>query len=230
MIAVDRAAAHATAGAWLADARAVILDTETTSLDGYACEIAVIDMGGTALLNTLINPGEPISPGAAGIHGISDAMVADAPSFAAIAPALTDLLRGRLVIAYNAAFDRAVLAREMRRVFGSPHAGDLDAPDAITAVQEQLRQWKWKQSMQWGCAMEVYAAWYGEWSDTHQDYRYQRLDGGHRALGDAVACLERIRVMARPDDAGMQAGVAEVMADEQECGNDGFNGSFGCAC
>jgi hypothetical protein len=202
--AADHAAAHATAVAWLADPQAVILDTETTSLDGYVCEIAVIDMGGMALLNTLINPGEPISPEAERIHGISDAMVAAAPTFATITDQLTDLLHGRLVIAYNARFDRAVLTGEMRRVFGSRHVDDLGTSVSTHAAQGQLRQWK--QAQQWGCAMEVYAAWVGDWSETYQDYRYQRLDGGHRALGDALACLERIRLMARPDNAGTQEG------------------------
>ena len=38
----------------------LILDTETTDLDGYVVQIAVINTGGVALLNTLINPGVPI--------------------------------------------------------------------------------------------------------------------------------------------------------------------------
>ncbi|MGW2891812.1 hypothetical protein ACWDDN_42215 [Streptomyces griseoruber] len=44
---------------------AVILDTETTSLDGQTVEIAVIDAAtGKKLMNTLVKPTEPISEGA----------------------------------------------------------------------------------------------------------------------------------------------------------------------
>ena len=44
---------------------------------GAIVEIAVIDAcSGTTLLDTLVNPGVPIQPGAQAIHGITDA---DAP-------------------------------------------------------------------------------------------------------------------------------------------------------
>lgn len=64
------------ARAMLEPGRAVILDTETTDLHGAVCEIAVIDAatGGT-LLDTLVNPGVPIQPGAHAVHGISDSEV-----------------------------------------------------------------------------------------------------------------------------------------------------------
>ncbi|MFJ2900325.1 exonuclease domain-containing protein [Streptomyces sp. NPDC087218] len=59
-----------------------ILDTETTGLDydSRIVEIAVTTAAGTVLLDTLVNPGAPIPAEAAAIHGITDVMVADAPS------------------------------------------------------------------------------------------------------------------------------------------------------
>src|SRR5215467_13015853 len=40
----------------------------------------------------------------------------------------------------------------------------------------------------WSCAMEQYAAWYGDYSDVFGDYKYQRLPGGdHSAAGDCRA-------------------------------------------
>ena len=44
---------------------AVILDTETTDLDGYVVEIAVVDAAtGDVLLDTFGQPGCPVEPGA----------------------------------------------------------------------------------------------------------------------------------------------------------------------
>jgi hypothetical protein len=61
---------------------AVILDTETTDLPGQTVELAVIDGAtGKKLMDTLVKPTEPISDGARWVHGITDAMVADARPF-----------------------------------------------------------------------------------------------------------------------------------------------------
>lgn len=52
----------------------VILDTETTGLDEHdeIVEVAVIDMSGKVLLNTLVNPIQPIPYEATQIHGITN--------------------------------------------------------------------------------------------------------------------------------------------------------------
>lgn len=44
--------------------------------------------------------------------------------------------------------------------------------------------------------MERYAEYYGDWNDYHESYRWQPLNGGHRALGDAQAALKRLHKMA----------------------------------
>lgn len=56
---------------------ALILDTETTGLDGDAevVELAVIDCAGSVPLDTLVRPIGPIPVEAAAIHGITDAML-----------------------------------------------------------------------------------------------------------------------------------------------------------
>jgi DNA polymerase-3 subunit epsilon len=58
---------------------ALILDTETTGLDGDAevVELAVIDCAGSVPLDILVRPIGPIPVEAAAIHGITDAMLAD---------------------------------------------------------------------------------------------------------------------------------------------------------
>lgn len=62
---------------------------------------------------TLVNPGRPIPPSATAIHGITDAMVANAPGIevALAIPALRALFAGgAMPVAHNAAYDAAFLA------------------------------------------------------------------------------------------------------------------------
>ncbi|MEG4026450.1 MULTISPECIES: 3'-5' exonuclease [unclassified Microcoleus] len=76
----------------------VILDTETTGLyDAQIVEIAIIDRLGEMLLNTLVKPSIPIPPEAAYLHGISDAMVGDPPSFPEVYPRIVEVLKDKRV-------------------------------------------------------------------------------------------------------------------------------------
>jgi DNA polymerase-3 subunit epsilon len=50
----------------------------------------------------LVNPGRPIPAESTAVHGIKDADVASAPSFKAIAPAVTALMSRAIPAAYNA--------------------------------------------------------------------------------------------------------------------------------
>jgi len=154
----------------------LLLDTETTALDGRVVEIAIVKPDGSTLFESLVNPGCHIPN--SHLHGITDEMVKDAPSFGQIELALASLLHGRTVVVYNAAFDVGILRREVEALSG----------DAATST--------WRHAILWQCAMLQYAAFVGEWSDRHGSYRYHALGGGHRAAGDCRACLERIREMA----------------------------------
>lgn len=155
----------------------IVLDTETTGLDPIAdaiIEIAILDRDGGILLNALINPPSPIPPDATAIHGIDDAMVADAPSLADIAPTLLRILsEAECVVIYNEAFDTAMLRNSLRSI-------GLRLPGTRTE-----------------CAMHIYAAFVGEWNHHHHDYRWQPLpSAGHRALDDARATLAILHEMA----------------------------------
>jgi CBS domain-containing protein len=103
---------------------AVALDTETTGLDtatARVVQIATIPLTGIhtpgteAAFERLVNPGAPIPPSASAIHRITDGMVAEAPNFAQIWPALEEQLSGRVIVGYRAGFDVAVLKRECTR-------------------------------------------------------------------------------------------------------------------
>lgn len=179
-IEVERKIARADAIAWacevLADPQAVILDTETTGLIGQIIEIAIIDIAGQPLLNTLIKPGlterniwfrqntldfpsdEPIiPPQATAVHGISDADVADAPTFAEVYEQVREILHSASrIISYNAKLNQRML-RHSREIF---HLPPFDLEDS-----------------KFECVMEVYAEYYGEWSYYYEDFKKQPLKG-----------------------------------------------------
>jgi len=68
-------------------------------------------------MSTRINPEMPIPPKSTAIHGITDADVADAPTFREIAKKLVAFLEGTDLAGYNAIkFDIPVLAEEFLRI------------------------------------------------------------------------------------------------------------------
>ncbi|MDP8935009.1 MAG: 3'-5' exonuclease [Cyanobacteriota bacterium] len=157
----------------------VILDTETTGLyDAEIVEIAIIDTLGKILLDTLIKPSISIPAEVTEIHGISDAMVADAPTFPEVYPRIDAALKDKRVLIYNSAFDIKILNYCCR--FHTLPILNLTKRSA--------------------CLMEWVAQWAGNWSCYHKDYRYVPLNGGHRALGDCTAAFELIKLMAADSD------------------------------
>lgn len=187
----DRRRQVAELSAWardaLADPQVVILDTETTGLDDEAriVEIAVTTAGGEVLLDTLLDPGECIPADASAIHGITDATVAGAPSFADILVRLTAVLDGRRCLIYNRSYDVGQLHHELTRHY---QAAGHERPDRSASA--------WLEGMTFEDAMIPYSDWYGDWSEYWGNYAWQPLSGGHRALGDCCAVADRLRDMA----------------------------------
>ena len=103
----------------LNEIRFACLDTETTGLSPETgrkiCEIAVsVSQGGRVVdeFSTLLNPGLPMSPEVIAIHGITNEMVKDAPSFSDVLPRLLGLLDNCVIVAHNADFDVSFLRAE----------------------------------------------------------------------------------------------------------------------
>lgn len=99
----------------------VFLDTETTGLaprfGDRMVEIALARFRGDVMENfytTLLNPERTISPGAARIHGITNAAVKDAPLFRDVAKEVRAELEGAVLVAHNAPFDLGFVANEFR--------------------------------------------------------------------------------------------------------------------
>lgn len=176
----DRVSAVLWAREQLSQNDLVILDTETTGLDdAEIVEIAIIDRTEETLLDTLIKPSIPIPAEVTDIHGISDEMVADAPSFPEVYPRIDAALKDKRVLIYNSAFDIKIL-NYCCKLHGLP----------ILNLKERSE-----------CLMEWAAQWGGDWSYYYKDYKYFPLPGGgHRALEDCIAALQLIKKMAADSD------------------------------
>jgi DNA polymerase-3 subunit epsilon len=67
-----------------------------------------------AEFSTLIDPGGPVGPTA--VHRIAQEQVVGAPHFREIAPHLSDLLRGRILVGHHVRCDQGFLVREFARI------------------------------------------------------------------------------------------------------------------
>ena len=185
------------ARAWL-EANALILDAETTGLgdDAEVVELAVIDCAGAVLLDTLVRPSGPVPAEAAAIHGITDAMLAEAPTWSELHARFCGLVEGRQVVIYSREFDVRVISQTARR-YG------LQAPRCFDQALDQASV---------HCAMQAYAGFHGEWSEEKSQYRWQKLstaaqqqgvkvENAHRALGDCLMTLGVVRAMASTENA-----------------------------
>ncbi len=107
----------------LSDLPVLVLDTETTGLETGTARI--VSIGAVRLhgeriyprtiIDRLVNPGHPISPEASVVHGLTDAMVADAPPLAEALPELRERMAGAVVVGHQIGFDLAILERECAR-------------------------------------------------------------------------------------------------------------------
>ena|GEM_PF-2709 len=98
-----------------------VVDVETSG--GQARADRIVEIGIVLLddgrpvnrFGSLINPGISIPTSLTAIHGISNEMVRDAPSFADLAEQILELLEDRIFVAHNVHFDYGFLEEEFRR-------------------------------------------------------------------------------------------------------------------
>lgn len=157
----------------------IVLDTETTGHDPRRDEllqISVLDADtGATVLNTYVRPIWTLEwPQAQNIHGITPEMVAEAPTLAELHLELRAIFgTAREIIGYNTFFDLAFLE-----------------PYGISSYREIVD------------VMMDFAPIYGEWSEYHDDYKWQSLstcaayfgydwgeDKAHDSLADCKATL-----------------------------------------
>jgi DNA polymerase-3 subunit epsilon len=106
----------------LTNCRFAFLDLETTGLSPWfgdrICEIGIVLTEGKRIretFETLVNPGRELSPAAASTNGLTDAELASAPPFEALADMVAAHLRDAVVVCHNAQFDLQFLDSEFRR-------------------------------------------------------------------------------------------------------------------
>jgi len=101
--------------------RQVVLDTETTGLE-FAQGHRVIEIGCVELLDRrltgnnyhqYLQPDRDIDPGAAEVHGINNAFLADKPRFVDVVDELLEYLGDAELIIHNAPFDTGFLNNEL---------------------------------------------------------------------------------------------------------------------
>lgn len=102
---------------------AVVIDTETTSLEPRKARI--LEVAGIRIVSgwietdqsfrSLVNPRETISAFSTAIHHIDNAMVADAPLFPAMWPLFLAFVGDNVIIGHTLGFDLAVLQQECKR-------------------------------------------------------------------------------------------------------------------
>jgi DNA polymerase III subunit epsilon len=108
-------------GTALIDVTFVVLDLETTGLTPARDRItevgAVKVRGGEVLgeLQTLVHPGRPIPTAISAVTGITDAMVADAPTIGAVLATVLRFVGDAVLVAHNARFDLSFLRAACER-------------------------------------------------------------------------------------------------------------------
>jgi len=126
----------------LEDVPFVFLDLETTGLHpqfGHRiCEVGMLrcEGGRRESFQSLVNPKRPISPKAMAVHGITDEMVAEAPTFDRIAGELLDFIGDSVIVAHNAPFDLSFLAFQFKGTGISPP--DNFAVDTLQLARERF--------------------------------------------------------------------------------------------
>ena len=104
------------------DDEIVCFDIETTGLN--VTREAITEIGAVVLKNgkitetfqTFVNPGRRLTPEIIGLTGITDAMLADAPSLKEALTAFLQFVNGRVLAAHNAEFDISFIRAGCRKV------------------------------------------------------------------------------------------------------------------
>jgi len=110
--------------------RVVFLDLETTggsAIYDRIIEIGLVEIDCGHLVgewSTLVNPGRRIPQGIQTLTGITDEMIAPAPTFESLSATLHQRLEGKVLAAHNASFDYGFLRNEFRRA-GVPYSASV---------------------------------------------------------------------------------------------------------
>jgi DNA polymerase-3 subunit epsilon len=181
----------------IATAEFLVVDTETNGLGGDDCELIELGwvlVGGGELHDrgsSLVRMSVPLRRRIRSLTGISQAMVDGAPSPEEVLPALAKVLRGRLLVAHNASFDRRVLRHAFDRI-------GLDWPEQPVLCTAALARalLPLQRERRLGALAEALGI---------------EVDVAHRALPDAETCA-RVLCALYPRLCAHAATVADALA------------------
>ncbi|ALF59036.1 DNA polymerase III subunit epsilon [Psychrobacter urativorans] len=125
--------------------RQLIMDTETTGLDPLkgdrVIEVGIVEMIGRKFtgekLHVYINPQRGMDEVVIRIHGISEAFLADKPTFDQVAQPLYEFMDGAEIIAHNASFDMSFLSMEFSKVGITDFAQRVQVTDSLVMAKQQ---------------------------------------------------------------------------------------------
>jgi DNA polymerase-3 subunit epsilon len=108
----------------------VVVDLETTGLS--PCSDAIIEFGAVRVcggeladaFSQLVSPGFPVSSFITGLTGISNRMLADAPTLSQVLPEFLRFVGDTPVVGHNVSFDLGFLNAACRRVLGTGFPND----------------------------------------------------------------------------------------------------------
>jgi len=166
----------------------IFIDTETTgfSPEDVVIEVGVVSLAGETLFESFFKPAIPIPPDSMAVHGISEEMVADAPSWKEAWPDLMTVLDGRLIGMYNADFDLRLMKQTHERYW-------------LDWTMDDKRFF---------CVMKLYAAFYGQASRRGHSYRFHKLEAAGAACGIPLQNTHRA-----VDDARLTAALFKYIAE-----------------
>ena len=164
-------------GTPLSDVTFVVVDLETTGgkpVDAGITEIGAVKVRGGEVIGeyqTFANPGVPIPPFIAALTGITDRMLAGAPSVTAAVAGFWEFARGAVLVAHNAPYDMSFLR-------GACDKADLPWPAPRVVDTARIARRALSRDDVRNCKLETLA-------------RYFRASTSpcHRALDDAQATV-----------------------------------------
>lgn len=154
----------------------IAIDTETSGqypIQDDLCELAAVKSVNGKVIETyqqLVKPREKMSDFIIGIHGITNEMVADAPTIDQVLPDFLEFVKDGVIVGHHSPFDLGFLVYDLEKM-------DLKLPDHPAMCSSLIS----RNSI------------VGPPNHKLQTLvKYLGLDGGqaHRALDDASACLQ----------------------------------------
>lgn len=173
------------------ECRVALLDVETTGRDPLkdrVIELGIVigERGEIVQRNSwLVQPGVPISPESAAVHGIKDEDLVGKPTFAEVAHEMLAALSAAVPAAYNATFDKSFFLAELDRAGIRPDSPppaarrDVEWVDPLTFARELYKEEESRALSEMASRLGIV------------------LERAHRATDDAEAALRVLYAFAK---------------------------------